>query len=104
MKASLIPPIIYKLLGIKNIAGNQINPATEEKQDIIAELVETKTIMKAIFSIIQMPRNADTANNADRVNVINTVPVSLSSTTLSSLNGQQAHQMSVASEITAWYV
>lgn len=109
MKASLIPPIIYKLLGIKNVAGNQINPATEEKQDMIAELVETKVIMKAILSIMQMPRNADTANNADRVTVQNTPAVSLASTTLSSgnvssLNGQQSHQMAVASEISAWYI
>lgn len=110
MKSSWIPPVIYKILGIKNVAGNQINPATEEKQDIIAALVETTVIMKAILSIMQMPRNADTANNADRVTIaawavsINANQDLRNVSNLLAMNGQQAHQMSVASEITAWYV
>lgn len=36
MKTTWIPPIISKILGIKNVAGTQINPATEETLGIIA--------------------------------------------------------------------
>ena len=53
-----------------------------------------------------MPRNADPANNADQVSVINTINANVATittlTNLQQLNGEQAHLMSVASEINAW--
>lgn len=58
------------------------------------------------IATLQMPRNADPANNADQVSVINTINANVSAiTTLTNLqqfNGEQAHLMSVASEINAW--
>lgn len=121
--------------GLKNIAGDQINPATEEKQDsaiallaaietntqggggavggateakqdVLIALNEMTTYLKWVLSSLQMPRNADPANNADQVSVINTITANVSAiTTLTNLqqfNGEQAHLMSVASEINAW--
>lgn len=86
MKTTWIPPIISKILGIKNAAGNTINPATEEKQDMIVSLSEMTVLLKSILLSIQIPRNADPTNNADQVMVLNTVPVTLASGTISSLN------------------
>ena len=37
MKTTWIPPIISKILGIKNAAGTTINPSTEETVQAIAE-------------------------------------------------------------------
>lgn len=86
--------------------------ATEEKQEMLISLSEMTVLLKSILTSLQMPRNADPSNNADQVVVIGTVPVSLASlptlanlTTLANLqqlNGEQAHLMSVASEINAW--
>lgn len=70
--------------------------ATAENQEITA-------LLRWIFSLLQLPRNADIANNADRVNVINTITATITTlTNLTQFNGVQAHQMSVASEFAAW--
>lgn len=116
---------------IKNENGEYINPATEEwqssivnainnisiptpegwatseKQDMIIALSEMSIILRSILTALTIPRNADTTNNADRVTVVNTVNTAVSTittlTNLQQLNGVQSHQMSVASEINAWY-
>lgn len=93
-------------IAITNIAWNKVNPATEEKQDVLIALNEMTTYLKWVLSSLQMPRNADPSNNADQVSVINTITANVSAiTTLTNLqqfNGEQAHLMSVASEINAW--
>ena len=81
-------------------------PATQAKQDEMIAVSELSILLREIYSTLQMPRNADTTNNADRVTVVNTVATTVSSiatlTNLTQFNGQQAHQMSIASEINAW--
>lgn len=80
----------------------------EQELKLYSEL-EATALLRAIFSILQMPRNADTANNSDRVTIaawsvwIAASQTLATLTNLQQLNGVQAHQMSVASEITAWY-
>lgn len=85
---------------IQIIVEKDINPATFEWQEVTA-------LLRGIFSLLQLPRNHDQANNADRVNVINTIAATVTTittlTNLQQLNWVQAHQMSVASELTAWY-
>lgn len=82
------------------IIEKDVNPATSEWQEVTA-------LLRGIFSLLQLPRNHDQANNADRVNVINTIAATVTTittlTNLQQLNGVQAHQMSVASELNAWY-
>lgn len=47
MKTTWIPPIISKILGIKNVAGTQINPATEETLGIIASSTKDEDSLHA---------------------------------------------------------
>lgn len=114
-----------KNIFIKNASGVVINPATNEKLDEVitaieawgwgggggnvwvldstdtrinpatAELQEMTVLMKAILWAIQFSRNADMTNNSDRVTVVNTVPVTMTSTTLTSWNLTSTHEQSV---------
>lgn len=90
---------------LENSTGSIINPATEEKQDQLIALQEMSVLLRGIFSLLQFPRNADPNGNADRVTVQNTINANVTTAVISSLNnGHQAHQMSVATEINAWYL
>lgn len=88
---------------IQIIMEKDINPATSENQEILIALTEMNIYLKNVLSTLQMPRNADPANNADQVSVINTINANVTTlTNLQQFNGEQAHLMSVASEINAW--
>lgn len=53
MKTTWIPPIISKILGIKNVAGDQINPATEESlQQIAAKKIGDSFWLKNVLSAV----------------------------------------------------
>jgi len=73
---------------------------------------EVSVLLKAILTTLQMPRNADTWTNSDRVNIVagwvninanQTLATLTTLGTIQNFNWQQAHIMSVASEINAWY-
>lgn len=53
MKTTFIPPIISKILGLKNAAGTTINPATEESlQAIAAKKIGDSFWLKNVVSAI----------------------------------------------------
>lgn len=53
MKTTWIPPIIYKVLGIKNAAGTTINPATQETvQEIADKKIGDSFWLKNVLSAI----------------------------------------------------
>lgn len=53
MKTTWIPPIISKILGIKNVAWDQINPATEETaQAIAAKKIGDSFWLKNVLSAV----------------------------------------------------
>lgn len=47
MKTTFIPPIISKILGLKNAAGTTINPATEESLQAIADKIGNENLSAA---------------------------------------------------------
>lgn len=53
MKTTWIPPVILKIIGVKNIAGDQVNPATEETaQAIAAKKIGDSFWLKNVLSAI----------------------------------------------------
>lgn len=67
MKISIIPPIIYKILGIKNVSGVQINPATEEKQDVLIEI--SKTLQSILTTQERIASQSPRLSRSKEVNV-----------------------------------
>ena len=71
MKTTWIPPIISKILGIKNVAGTQINPATEETLGIIASSTKDEDSLHAsgdkwlVILGIRSDNDASTAGDGD---------------------------------------
>lgn len=84
-----------------------------KQSEIIDKLIaqnEITPFLRNLLTEIALPRNADTTNNSDRVTIV-AGGISLNAnqtlavlTNLQQLNGVQAHQISVATEIEQWYV
>lgn len=69
--------------------------------------VDTTVMLNNLLSIIANPGIRDKSLNADRVAVVNTVPVTVSSgtiTTLSTLAGYQAQMPVQNNNLAAWYL
>lgn len=69
--------------------------------------VDTTVMLNNLLSIIANPGIRDKSQNADRVAVVNTVPVTVSSgtiTTLSALAGYQAQLPVQNNNLAAWYL
>lgn len=60
MKTTWIPPVILKIIGVKNIAGTQINPATDETLQTIAQkkIGDSFWLKNALSAITRMTVDA----------------------------------------------